>query len=284
MKALPFKLPKAENASFCVQIDRVPYFYDLFHYHPELQITLIQKGHGTCIIGDNIRNFQEGDLFVIGANLAHVFSSDKLYYTDESPGCLSTSVFLSPNFVAHSFFHLNETKEIHQFFEDTKRGMLFNFRENDELKKLFLKVTKAKPFEGVLALLQLVEKLKNTKNLEYLSHIDYKSISRESDGLILNKVFQHTLNHFNEDIPLDKVAAMAHMSPAAFCRFFKKRTRKTYISFLNEVRIQEACRLLLNPDLNVSQICFDSGFNNISNFNRQFKKVTGHTPKAYRKQ
>ena len=132
-------------------------------------------------------------------------------------------------------------------------------------------------------MLELCAMLNEDKKASYLSHVDYKSISKESDGQILNAVFQFTLSNFKDDITLHSVAKMANRSPAAFCRFFKKRTRKTYISFLNEVRIQEACSLLLKPDLNISEICFQTGFNNISNFNRQFKKITGFTPKGYRK-
>lgn len=284
MKALSFQIPKVENESYRVQIDRVPYFYDLFHYHPEFQITLIQKGHGTCIIGDYISTFKEGDLFVIGQNLPHVFSSDKSFYNEDGKGCLSTSIFLSPQFISNSFFELDESKELKHLFENSRRGIHYKTEKHTGLKKAFLKVSPKHSFKGILNLLDLLHKLICAKDYKYLSHIDYKSISKKSDGLILNKIFQFTLNNFQEDIQLDKISEMANMSPAAFCRFFKKRTRKTYISFLNEVRIQEACRLLLTPDLNISQICFDSGFNNISNFNRQFKKVTGFTPKAYRKQ
>jgi AraC-like DNA-binding protein len=284
MKALSFQIPKPEYESYRVQVDKVPYFYDLFHYHPEFQITLIIKGHGTCIIGDYINTFKEGDLFVIGQNLPHVFNSDKSFYNEESEGCHSTSIFLSPTFVSNPFFDLDETKGLKQIFENSKRGMRYTTEDSSILEKRFLKVKPNNTLEGVIHVIELLHELNSTTDLEYLSHIDYKSISNETDGLILNKVFQYTLNNFQEEIPLDKVSEMAHMSAAAFCRFFKKRTRKTYISFLNEVRIQEACRLLLKPDLNVSQICFDCGFNNISNFNRQFKKITGFTPKAYRMQ
>jgi len=284
MKALSFQIPKPEYESYRVQVDKVPYFYDLFHYHPEFQITLINKGYGTCIIGDYISTFKAGDLFVIGQNLPHVFNSDKSFYSEDSEGCLSTSIFLSPSFVSNGFFDLDEIEGLKQLFENSKRGMRYTVEDSSILKKLFLKVKPNNALEGVIHVLELLNELNSITDLKHLSHIDYKSISKESDGIILNKVFQFTLNNFQEEIPLDKVSEMAHMSAASFCRFFKKRTRKTYISFLNEVRIQEACKLLLNPDLNISQICYDVGFNNISNFNRQFKKITGFTPKTYSKQ
>lgn len=284
MKALSFKIPKSEEKSYQLQIDDVPYFYDLFHFHPELQLTLIQKGHGTCIIGDFISTFMPGDFFVIGQNLPHVFKSDKSYYLNQSLGCLSTSIFLSPKLVSNAFFELNEMRELKHFFEKSKRGLKFRTENSNDLLNKIQKVNSNNHLDGVLNLIELLHKLNTNSDIEQLSHIDYQGISKESDGLILNKVFKYTLDNFHKEISLNKVAGIANMSSASFCRFFKKRTRKTYISFLNEVRIQEACRLLLKPDLTISEICFDSGFNNISNFNRQFKKITGFTPKTYRKQ
>ena len=283
MKALSFQIPKAEKESYRVQIDKVPYFYDLFHYHQELQITLIQKGYGTCIIGDYISSFKPGDLFVIGQNLPHVFSSDKSYYEQEEKECLSTTIFLSPQFIKSDFFELEELSDLKRFIENTKRGIRFSTKNKTKLVELFHSIESGKASRGILNVLELCAMLNEDKKASYLSHVDYKSISKESDGQILNAVFQFTLSNFKDDITLHSVAKMANRSPAAFCRFFKKRTRKTYISFLNEVRIQEACSLLLKPDLNISEICFQTGFNNISNFNRQFKKITGFTPKEYRK-
>ena len=283
MKALSFQIPKAEKESYRVQIDKVPYFYDLFHYHQELQITLIQKGYGTCIIGDYISSFKPGDLFVIGQNLPHVFSSDKSFYETKEKECLSTTIFLSHQFIKSDFFELEELSDIKGFIENTKRGIRFTTKNKTKLVELFHSIESGKASRGILNVLEFCSILNEDKKASYLSHIDYKSISKESDGQILNAVFQFTLSNFRDEIPLDSVAKMANRSTAAFCRFFKKRTRKTYISFLNEVRIQEACSLLLKPDLNIAEICFQTGFNNISNFNRQFKKITGFTPKEYRK-
>lgn len=283
MKALSFQIPKPEKESYRVQIDKVPYFYDLFHYHQELQITLIQKGYDTCIIGDYISSFKPGDLFVIGQNLPHVFSSDKSFYEKNEKECLSTTIFMSPKFTNSDFFQLEELSDLKGFIDNAKRGIRYTTKNKTKLIDSFKSIESGKESRGILNVLELCSILNEDKKAKHLSHIDYKSISKESDGQILNAVFQFTLSNFREDISLDFVAKMANRSPAAFCRFFKKRTRKTYITFLNEVRIQEACSLLLKPDLNISEICFQTGFNNISNFNRQFKKITGFTPKGYRK-
>jgi len=282
MKAVSFQIPKAEKESYRVQIDKVPYFYDLFHYHQELQITLIQKGYGTCMIGDYISSFKPGDLFVIGQNLPHVFNSDKSFYEQEEKGCLSTTIFLSPLFIGSNFFELEELTDLRGFIQNAKRGIRFTTKNKTKLLDSFQSIKSSKASRGVINVLELCIRLNADKNASYLSHVDYKYISKESDGQVLNAVFQFTLNNFRDNIQLGTVANMANRSPASFCRFFKKRTRKTYISFLNEIRIQEACSLLLKPNFNISEICFQTGFNNISNFNRQFKKITGFTPKGYR--
>jgi AraC-like DNA-binding protein len=248
-----------------------------------LQITLIQKGYGTCVIGDYISSFKPGDLFVIGQNLPHVFSSDKSFYEQEEKECLSTTIFLSTQLIKSDFFELEELSDIKGFIENTKRGIRFTTKNKTKLVEHFHSIESGKASRGILNVLELCSILNKDKKAKYLSHVDYKSIRKESDGQILNTVFQFTLRNFREEISLDFVAKMANRSPAAFCRFFKKRTRKTYITFLNEIRIQEACSLLLKPDLNISEICFIAGFNSISNFNRQFKKITGFTPKGYRK-
>ena len=282
MEAVSFQIPKTEKESYRVQIDEVSYFYDLFHFHQEFQITLIQKGYGTCIIGDYISTFKPGDLFVIGQNLPHVFRSDKSFYDNEEQNCLSTSLLLSPSFIQNPFFELDELSKFNIFFQNAKRGIRYSTKNKSKLVELFLDIKPNKRERGIISVFEFISKLSNKQNAQYLSHVDYKQISKEVDGVILNTIFQFTLSNYKNDIHLETVAKMANMSPPAFCRFFKKRTRKTYISFLNEVRIQEACSQILKGDSTISEICFNSGFNTITNFNRQFKKITGFTPKEYR--
>ena len=282
MKAISFQIPKREKESYRVQIDEVSHFYDLFHFHQEFQITLIQKGFGTCIIGDYISTFKPGDLFVIGQNLPHVFRSDKSFYTNEDLNCLSTSLLLSPNFTQNPFFELDELIGFKTFFQNAKRGIRYSTRNNSQLIDLFQNIKPNKNEKGIISVFEFISKLSSKQKAQYLSHVDYKRVSKEVDGVILNTIFQYTLSNYKDEIHLDTVAKMANMSPSAFCRFFKKRTRKTYISFLNEVRIQEACSQILKADSSISEICFNTGYNTISNFNRQFKRITGFTPKEYR--
>ena len=282
MKALPFRIPKNTTSSFRVQVDQEPYFYDRLHYHPEWQITLIEKGSGTLFVGDGIHRFQPGDLFIIGSNLPHLLKSDDLYYEPDSPGTLALSLFFDTSSFGEGFFELPELRQVQDFLNKVARGIRFLSPALEELRMTIRNIPPDVNFRRLLVLFSLLEKLAQWPNTEYLSHSTYSEAQKESDGHRLNEVFQYTLKNYQQNISLDAVASVANMSVPAFCRYFKLHTRKSYIRFLNEVRINIACQLLKESRQNVSQICFDVGFQNLSNFNRQFKQVMGLTPSEYR--
>lgn len=282
MKALPFRIPKNTTSSFRIQIDQEPYFYDHLHYHPEWQITLIEKGSGTLFIGDGIHRFQPGDLFMIGSNLPHLLKSDELYYTEDSPGTYALSLFFDKNSFGEGFFELPELHRVQEFLEETSRGIRFLSPGLKDLQEKMRNIRQERGFQQLLDLFQMLENLSNWKNKVYLSHASFTEAQKESDGNRLNDVFQHSLKHYSRNISLEEIAGIANMSIPAFCRYFKLHTRKPYIRFLNEVRIHIACQHLKETHLNISEICFEVGFQNLSNFNRQFKKIMHLTPSDYR--
>ena len=211
------------------------------------------------MIGDYIGSFKQGDLFIIGQNLPHVFKSDKSFYEQSENICHSTTIFLIPNFISSNFFELEELNNLKAFIDNSKKGRWLNTKNNTKLVAIFHKVQSKNGSIEIINLLLLIKKLSLNKKTKILSHIDYKSFSKKSDGQFLNTIFQYTLNNYKENITLDVTAKMANRSPASFCRFFfKQRTHKTYISFLNEVLIQEGCSLLLKQDFNISEICFQT--------------------------
>lgn len=282
MKALPFRIPKNTASSFRIQIDQEPYFYDRLHYHPEWQITLIEKGSGTLFAGDGIHRFQPGDLFMVGSNLPHLLKSDELYYRKDSPGTYALSLFFDENSFGKGFFDLPELRQVKDFLAGASRGIRFLSPDLDLIQEKIRGIQEKTDFAQLLELFDILGKLSNWPNIEFLSHSSYTEAQKESDGNRLNEVFQFTLNHYQKNISLEEIAEVANMSIPAFCRYFKLHTRKSYIRFLNEVRINIACRLLKDGQQNISQICFEVGFQNLSNFNRQFKKVMGMTPSRYR--
>lgn len=283
MKALSFRIPKTEQTSFRVQIDEEAYFYDRLHYHPEWQITLILQGRGTLFVGDGINRFQEGDVFIIGSNVPHLLKSDPVYYSAESPKVQAISLFFEKNSFGNGFFEIPEIQQIWAFLDLTSRGVRVFGKIKSQLQELIMEIVEQNGFQRFQNLLTTLHLFSECEEVELLSNSSFTEAQRETDGERLNNVLQFSLNNYQKHIMLEEAAAVANMSVSAFCRYFKLHTRKSYLQFLNELRISAACKLLSEQEVNISQICYDVGFNNLSNFNRQFKKVTGFTPSSYLK-
>lgn len=281
MKALPFKIPKTEQSSFHTQIDLEPHFYDTLHQHPEIQLTLIERSHGSLIYGDYLGDFQEGDVFVIGPNAPHVFRNDAAYYkSDHTDHAKALTVFFDEHTFGKQFLELPEAKNLSQFFKVAGHGM--RFRNDKFLKNNIRKLFELDGLERIVILLQLLNYLSLSDQYEFLMHRLEGKLMNETEGKRLNEIFDFTIKEHGRPIKLEEVAAIANLSPSAFCRYFKQHTRKTYLDFLNEFRISQACKLLTQRDMPIAQIAFEVGFNNLSNFNRKLKQVTGMTPREYR--
>ena len=281
MKVLPFKIPKTERESFRVQIDEVPYLYDTLHNHKEIQITLIIKGEGTSICGDYIGNFNAVELYIIGKNQSHVFRNNKDYYTKEGAGSHAISLFFDKDSFGVHFFELPEVELLQSFLNRTQRGMKFSNKVTNKIKSIILSIEKQKGINRIIQLLKILQILSETKEYIYLSSANEVKNYDDREGRRINEIFQFTMKEYYRDITLEEVSSIANMSKNAFCRFFKQRTRKTYVKFLNEIRISNACKALTNNDLTISQVCYQNGFNNLSNFNRNFKKIQGCSPSQY---
>jgi len=276
MKVLPFKIPKPENATLVVQEDIVSKLFDKLHQHQEIQISLIKKGEGSFIIGDRVGEFGEGDIFVIGENLPHVFHND--------PGDGSVhmiSLFFMKATYGDIFFSLPEFKHLDPVFQAASLG--FKIKGHNELQRIFAAIpskSKLQRFVSFIELMDLIEK----ENLITLSTAIHTKAYGEEEGKRMRDIFEFTLNNFDQSINLDQVASVANMTPNAFCRYFKQRTNKTYINFLLDIRIGNACKLLSKKtDLSISEISYASGFNNLTNFNRKFKSIKGITPSTFRR-
>ncbi|WP_299520148.1 AraC family transcriptional regulator [Winogradskyella sp.] len=275
MKALPFVIPKPDKARLVYQVDRVKVFYDKLHQHEEIQLSFIVKGSGTLVVGDTINNYSANDVLVIGSNVPHVFKSDV-----SSQDSHMLTLFFTRHSFGESFFNLEELASIQSFFERSRYG--FKLQSHIEtIRRLFLKLETASKLDRFIILLRL---------LQYMVEADYTSLSSFVydkkyslvEGDRMRNVFEFTLNNYNKDISLEAVSKVANMTKNAFCKYFKKRTNKTYIQFLNEFRVEKASRLLQEKnDYTVSEIAFISGFRNISNFNRIFKRIKGVNPSQF---
>ncbi|WP_027125893.1 AraC family transcriptional regulator [Gelidibacter mesophilus] len=275
MKVLPFKIPKPHQDAFYFQIDDDLIFYDKLHQHEEIQLSYIVEGQGKLVVGDSINYYAQGDILVIGSHLPHVFKSD--YNISRSR---MFTLFFTKNSFGTDFFELEELKELQQFFNRSKHGFKV-ISERKQLETLFLELEKPSKLSQLLILLQLL-KIASTVEYKSLSSFIYGKKYSDNEGKRMRNVFEYTMNNFNKEISLQAISEIANMTKNAFCKYFKKRTNKTYIQFLNELRLEHACKLLQNKsESSIAEIAEASGFSNISNFNRQFKSALGMTPLAY---
>jgi len=283
MKVLPFKIPKTERTSLVVQEDDQPFFFDTLHNHPELQITLIKESSGTLIVGDSIESFRKNDIFIFGKNLPHVFKNDKSYYQKYGFIARSISLFVEEDLLLKVVDSFPELSGMNAFIQRTRYGLRVKDDPEGSIGKKILEFTERKSDENIFYLFHLLYMLSQSKDSQVLSGTLLKNNTGEEDGRRLAKILDFTLKRFQHAISLDEVSEVANLSKTAFCRYFKQRTRKTYVDFLTEVRISKACELLLHTDLGIYEISMESGYKNLSNFNRKFKLVKNMTPIQYRK-
>lgn len=278
MKALPFKIPHGGKSSIHIDHEKLEQFYPHYHTHAENQLTLIIKGKGIAYIGDQIIEFKPDDIFLFGKKLPHVFKAEQSQNTEVE----SISVFFLNEFLGAEFLQIPESGLLSELFKDAKRGIRINDNSSTQLGAMLRKITGFHGLERILAILNILQAITQLE-IEFITGPDYRRPRRQADGEKINDVFNFLTSNYDKDISLADVAETAHMSPTAFCRYFKQHTRKSYSRFLNEIRVAQACKLLQTKADAISDIAYRTGFNNISNFNRQFKKITGSTPSEYQK-
>jgi AraC-like DNA-binding protein len=283
MKILPFKIPKTSQESFRLQEDLQPHFYDYLHQHPEIQLTLILKSEGKLIAGDYIGTFKPGDIFLIGPNLPHVFRNDPKYYEPDNEYAHSISVFFEWQSFGDKFLSLPEAKSLHDFAKFAERGLLIDDPVRNRIAQLMKQLFKTSEMDRLIVLLKILNILSHANQLNPLASSGIYHELDEADGKKLADVYRFTMNEFHRKIHLDEVAAIANMTTNSFCRYFKKRTRKSYVDFLTEIRIGHACKLIQQKDMSISQVCYEVGFNNLSNFNRKFRELCTITPTEFKK-
>lgn len=278
MKVFPFKIPKAKEEALIYQEDREMVFYDKLHQHEETQISYIEKGEGTILVGDTIKQYQKGDLLVIGSNLPHVFRSE--INTEDSSVMLT--LFFTSNSFGKDFFELPTFKSIQPFFERSKNGFIIKDAPKKIIKN-FKKIKTANEFERFVLFLEILKHLSQAENTPLSSYIYDKKIT-DNEGKRMQTVFEYVMTNYQKNITLDEIASVSNMTKNAFCRYFKVRTNKSFFQFLIEIRIERAGKLLSkNNELSVLEIAELCGFNNISNFNRKFKELKHTSPLQYRK-
>ncbi|MCD0489533.1 AraC family transcriptional regulator [Pedobacter sp. MC2016-14] len=284
MKVLPFTLLVPDDKSVISEQVELPHFYPYLHRHDEFQITWIQKGEGTLVAGNNMHSFQSGDIFMIGANLPHLFKSNPEYFEVDSGKQISAcSLYFNPLGKMESLFNLPETRNYKTFLQNNKHGFKIPAAHTAQIAAKLQMVHQSSGAGLLFNFLDLFDNFIAIGDAEPLCPAVYSSDISENEGIRLSNILNYIMQNYHTPITLEHVSDVAYMTPPAFCRYFKKHTGRKFISFLNEVRINEACKNLISgrkADC-ISGVAYNAGFNSITNFNRVFKSVTGISPKDY---
>lgn len=283
MKVLQFTLPVALDQSVISKEEIQPHFYPFLHRHSEVQLTHVIEGTGSFVIGTRLETFGPGDIFLIGANQPHLFKSAPAYFERKSVQAIrALTLFFDPAHRLKPLFALPEMKLIADFIHNRAGGFKVHAGSRDVVAAKMQAVHQSKQTDRLLLFFDL---------LKYLSQLDAQLASlstatlgglSESEGIRVGQVMHYVMQNYTRAIDLSAVAAIACMTPPAFCRYFKKQTGQTFIGFLNQVRVNEACRqLTASCGDSISAIAYRCGFNSITHFNRIFKTTVGTTPAAY---
>ena len=285
MRPQLLKVPKGPRHSFSVRRDLVPHVNNRWHYHPEVELIHFKKGSGTQFIGDSIRRFKAGDVVLVGAHLPHYWRFDDAYFEEDGKQRADVRVaHFCENFWGNAFLDLPENVTIKSILEKARRGLQINGKSKLLVSELLEKLLESDGPSRIVYLIEALETIGNCKHVETLSSLGFKHECSDSESERINSIYEYSLKNFKRKIQLEEIAAVANISPNSFCRFFKSRTRKTYSQFLIEIRVGHACKLLIENNYSIKQLCYESGFNNFTSFHKYFKVITGKSPLNYQRE
>lgn len=272
---------KFDNTSFSVSVNEYSHFLKLWHYHPELELVVVLESKGTSFIGDSIEKFEEGDVVLIGKNLPHKWLNDDVYFSKNSSlTAKAVAVHFQEYFLGDIFHRAPEMKPVAELIHRASRGI--RFKEVDiGLKDKIINLNQSGVFERTIRFIEILHELSNHSRYDLLSSIGFRSPSENAGKHSLDTMYNYILDNFRQDISSKDVADQILMNPSSFSRYFHRIHRKTFTKYLNEIRIGYACKLLLEAKKDITTICYESGYNNLSNFNRHFKEIKNMSPTEF---
>lgn len=255
--------------------DQRPLLSQAWHYHPELEICFTLKSEGRRFVGNQIADYTEGDLVMFGANLPHGFTTD-VY-------CSQIVVQMAEDFLGKPFLDAPETQPIRSLFNRSRQGLEFFGTVREKSKKLLLDIMEAEQLTKLRLLLELLQLLAETDEVRPICSKEYAIDFNVEDLSKIKVVYDHVMENFQEKVSIPKLAAQLNISESSFYKFVKRHTKKTYTQIINEFRVNYAGKLLMSTNMSIAEICFASGYNNVSYFNRKFKQLMGLTPDGFRR-
>ncbi len=260
-----------------VNRDSRPLLSQAWHFHPEIEICYTRKSIGRRFVGNQISDYHEEDLVMFGANLPHGFTTD-MY-------CSQVVIQMTPDFMGKIFIDKPELRAVKKLFTRAKQGLEFKGSSKRKAIKIIDRLLKSEAgIPHLLHLLELLDTLANAKKVNEICTAEYAFDLNENQLGRIKIVYDHIMNNFKEKVSIKEIADKLNISEAAFYKFIKKQTKKNYTQIINEFRINHASKLLMSSDKPISQICFESGYNNLSYFNRKFKDIMNQTPYDFKVQ
>lgn len=249
----------------------------LWHYHPEIEMVFVNGGSGKRQIGSHVSYYTDGDLILIGSNLPHCG------FTDTHTGNKNETVIqMKADFLGQEFLALNESKFLLELFNKAKGGIAFGQSTKNAVGNLIEEMENQPPFTRLLTLLGVLKEMEGSNDFKILNASGFSMEMQIQDNDRINMIFNYVKDHFQEQISLETIAEMSSMTVPSFCRYFKKITKKTFTRFVNEYRVVHASKLLAEKHIGITNISYESGFNNFSHFNKIFHEFTGKSASQYR--
>ncbi|WP_128548164.1 AraC family transcriptional regulator [Larkinella soli] len=284
MKTVEVRLPQEYDKSFIVFQEIGQFFPCPWHYHPEYELVLVLKSTGRRMVGDHIGYFDAGDLVFMGPSLPHVWVNDPEFFKGEA-GYQANAIVVQfvDNFLGKPFMEIPEMEAFRHFLKRSNRGMALSGATRERITELMKGMLAMNGLQRLSSLLAIFDILAHTTEYEMLASPGYVQNHDLKSSDHLRRINQYIMQNFQEEISLSEIAGVANMALTTFCCFFKEHYRVSFVEYLNTVRIGHACKLISEKDLNIVEAATESGFNNLANFNRQFKKIKRMTPSEYRR-
>jgi len=270
------------NTPFLYKRWECHYFDKPWHFHKEYELVMIEKGSGMKYIGDHVSSFDEGDLSLIGSNIPHLFrNSDDYYAQNGELEAKSVFIHFKEDFMGSGFFEMPEMNAVRRLLDNSSLALEIHGKTKRSIIRKLHEINEENGMRRILSLLSILVELSESKDLKPLLS-NSLTLRRSSDTEKINKIFDFIQQNYTQEIYVEEVASLLNMSAASFSRYFRHHTLKTFSDCVTEIRVSHACKLLMQNNHSVSQISYLSGFENISNFYRHFKRITGVKPKYYR--
>jgi AraC-like DNA-binding protein len=283
MPALFEKIILKEGESFFIGIFQDNLEKSTWHYHNNFEISFITEGSGRRIVGDSIEEFQPGDLVFIGRNLPHVWIADKESRIPSNRTLEMVFLQFTLNVLSPQLLIMPEFSHVKRALDLSERGIQIIGQTLNEASEIMLQLPYLKSFERMLHFFMMMDIIGKSETNVQLASKEYLKMRFTTGNKRIAVIHEYLMNNYREEVDLKILASLVNMAEGSLCRFFKMNMGITLFEYLNQIKTEFACKLLMDPELSIMEVCLDSGFNNISHFNKQFKRNTGVPPSEYRK-